>query len=478
MIVVCTGCSAKFKVADEKVGPRGAKLRCSKCQTVFVVQRPELAASADPGGLLGAPPAPPPLGARTTTTAITALQGQTLTTELGPQADARPSFDIDLEPSVPRGRPVADPFAVAPPTDDPFASPAPALGAPPPVEDPFGAAPAGAHDPFGAAPHVDDPFALQRGPAATEALLGGAPAAADDPFASSGAAPVDPFAPALASDPFAAAPAPDPFAAPGAGLAGRDLALEDRTTPPPRPVRPESSAPLEDSFDLAGDAGAFDFAPADPGMAPGFGDLAGEPPPAPAHHEDPFAAAQAEPPAPIATAARLRALAVNAISLVALLAVAAGLLVAWRGGVPAAEALRPSRLLAALFPRDAAVGPFAAGEVTSGFYDRARGGPLLFVRGQVTARGETPATAVRVTVELVRDGQVLARGEALAGAVLSPEVLHDAADGAALARAQAALAPAPVGPGRAVPFLVAIADYPADLAGVALRVTAADRDAR
>jgi len=39
MIVVCTSCSARFRVADEKVGPRGAKLRCSKCQTVFTVQR-------------------------------------------------------------------------------------------------------------------------------------------------------------------------------------------------------------------------------------------------------------------------------------------------------------------------------------------------------------------------------------------------------------------------------------------------------
>ena len=41
MIVVCTGCSAKFKVADEKVGPKGAKLKCSKCQTVFLVRREE-----------------------------------------------------------------------------------------------------------------------------------------------------------------------------------------------------------------------------------------------------------------------------------------------------------------------------------------------------------------------------------------------------------------------------------------------------
>src|SRR5512140_3364439 len=37
MIVICTKCQAKFRVADDKIGPRGAKVRCSKCQTVFLV---------------------------------------------------------------------------------------------------------------------------------------------------------------------------------------------------------------------------------------------------------------------------------------------------------------------------------------------------------------------------------------------------------------------------------------------------------
>jgi predicted Zn finger-like uncharacterized protein len=39
MIVICTRCQARFRVADEKIGPRGAKVRCSKCQTIFVVHR-------------------------------------------------------------------------------------------------------------------------------------------------------------------------------------------------------------------------------------------------------------------------------------------------------------------------------------------------------------------------------------------------------------------------------------------------------
>lgn len=71
---------------------------------------------------------------------------------------------------------------------------------------------------------------------------------------------------------------------------------------------------------------------------------------------------------------------------------------------------------------------------------------------------------------------MIARGEALAGAVPSPEALHGAADAAALAaaaREAAARAPARIAPGDAVPFLVAIADHPADLEGASLRVEVA-----
>src|SRR5512141_2595028 len=77
MIVTCTKCQAKFRVPDEKIGPRGAKVRCSKCQTVFLV-RPEGAAaveaSAAPAAATrsgdvepprrGPPPIPPPLPLR------------------------------------------------------------------------------------------------------------------------------------------------------------------------------------------------------------------------------------------------------------------------------------------------------------------------------------------------------------------------------------------------------------------------------
>ncbi|HEY6004935.1 MAG TPA: zinc-ribbon domain-containing protein, partial [Anaeromyxobacter sp.] len=37
MIVICTNCQAKFRVADDRIGVRGAKVRCSRCRTIFHV---------------------------------------------------------------------------------------------------------------------------------------------------------------------------------------------------------------------------------------------------------------------------------------------------------------------------------------------------------------------------------------------------------------------------------------------------------
>ena len=75
--------------------------------------------------------------------------------------------------------------------------------------------------------------------------------------------------------------------------------------------------------------------------------------------------------------------------------------------------------------------------VTSGL--RARGAPLLFVRGSVSSTASDAALeGVRVLVEVVRDGAVLARGDVPAGAVPGPEALHGAVDAAALSEAFAA----------------------------------------
>ena len=40
MIVTCQQCGTKFKLDDDLIPPQGIKVRCSKCQHVFVVHRP------------------------------------------------------------------------------------------------------------------------------------------------------------------------------------------------------------------------------------------------------------------------------------------------------------------------------------------------------------------------------------------------------------------------------------------------------
>jgi hypothetical protein len=138
---------------------------------------------------------------------------------------------------------------------------------------------------------------------------------------------------------------------------------------------------------------------------------------------------------------------------------------------PWTRALRPSAVLTALGRGPA--GPVAAADVSNGLYERARGAPVLFVRGRVVSRAAAPVGPVRVAVDVVRDGTVIAHGEALAGALPTPEELYDADDAAALdllATSLRARAARTIPPGESVPFLVAIAEYPADLSGAALRV--------
>jgi predicted Zn finger-like uncharacterized protein len=521
MIVVCSACQARFKVSDEKVGPRGAKVRCSKCQTVFVVYRELDAAPAEP------PPAPP---------------------APAPARPARGALDLDLEAGPGKGfRPggfAADPFGRGPsaqPAADPFAPPA---AAPSPPVDPFGGAgypqaaspgapgPFDAGDPFsssaggagGAFGSVDPFVATVSSPglptsAVTDLadLLGSAGAAGGQPSheppaptpppepsgiletgfdfdPSAGAAPE----PGDGSDFQLQAPepphfAPEPEPAP-------DLALAERT-----PARPLAAAPMPGFGDFAGEdpfseqGGGFDL-----GGPAAFGDSEGlsfdtphaagvahapaAPPevtPAPPTPSVPVAA-----PAPAAAApseagsqdavvgthrrsSQMRAVVVNAISLMALLAVAVAFLSYWRGSRPGmGMLLRPAAVLAGS-------APFTATQVRSGLYERSDAPPVLFVSGAAVSRATSAVPGLRVRVEVVRKGAVLARGEARAGAVLGPEELYASRDAAGLAAAadRRAKEAARVKPGQSVPFLVAISDYPADVAGAGLRVTVEPIDA-
>ncbi len=507
MIVICTKCQAKFRVADEKIGPRGAKVRCSRCQTVFLVQHDrDLAATTWAHAAANSPLAPAP-----------------------------PRRAVDLEPP-----------AAPPPPEDPFA----AASARAPAGDPFGGAdpyqhaeasrstlpvtdlsdllgpatPAAVPRPSAVPPPLPPPL-----PSPAARATGGAPAAlevspASDPAptmrapaAFELAAPLD--TPAPAGDPFAPFPPPAADLAPPEppDLTDGGLALEDRLTPPPIKVARGGGAALGFAASPAFEAAPFDLAPdpSDPfapagepydpgafGYAPEPGDDAlalGEAPAGagPAWTDVPSArSAPASPeaprPSPLAPAApvaaapaadertrgrrssRLRAVAMNAVALAALLLVALAILVVWRTeGSMEAVSFRPSALVGALRRGGAAEDPFAAHEIRGGVYERQRGAPLLFVRGEIVSHAPGPVAAVKVSVEVVRAGRVIARGEALAGAVPTPEELYSAGDDAALARVAAAArarAPSRMKPGEAVPFLVAIGEAPPDLEGAAIRL--------
>ncbi|ACL64343.1 MJ0042 family finger-like protein [Anaeromyxobacter dehalogenans 2CP-1] len=584
MIAHCTHCQAKFRIADDKIGPRGAKVRCSHCKTVFAVRRPDAPPVAAPPEPRPAPLPPPgpalpgpadPFAEPAFAAAQDPFAADPFAAPRPPvQAPAPDPFGPDPFAGPARGAPAADPFALeTPPTGfagpdgaDPFAF---TMGDRPGAEaaagpadpfapeaggaDPFAAALAGAADPFAASVSPRRRAAAAEIPAGLAApapgaapggssalpltdlsdLLGDAPAPppplpappalAPEPLPPAGGldlafppepapglpaglalelagpseleAPLDPPAPPPAMD-LDLAGGPD-LGLPGGPLAGPDLALEERSTPAPARL---DEPPLEDDpFARAapwaaggGDAGPNELSFADRGeetlaLATEPSGPQEAPPPLPPEPPRPArAAAVAEAPAEASArdasrpagprGGRLRSMAVNAAALAALLLVALAFRVAWRGDAPLEPgAFRPSSVLGAVGVGERAAGPLSVAELRSGLYDRARGGPVLFVRGKVVSRAPSPVARARVEVELVRDGQVIARGTAPAGAVATPEELHGAGGAAeleAVARAVEARAPARIRPGESLPFLVVLPDAPDDLAGATVRVAA------
>jgi hypothetical protein len=178
----------------------------------------------------------------------------------------------------------------------------------------------------------------------------------------------------------------------------------------------------------------------------------GQPPPAPA-------------PAPPALDGRLRGVLRSSLSLALLIAVAVALFLVWNGGVAA----RLQGMLGRGEPTPL-VEPVG---VHGGWYDTAAGVPLLAVKGQVRAHAPV-GEAVRVRVELLQAGSVVASAEGLAGATATPEQVFGAgtaADSAALRRALDA-ASRPLAAGETAPFLVLFPPPLPDARGLELRVRA------
>jgi hypothetical protein len=270
-----------------------------------------------------------------------------------------------------------------------------------------------------------------------------------------------------------------------------DLALEDRA---PAPAVREAVARWDDpevSHSVAMGPDGFQevdlrgAAPADPDFDPHADEPTREtapppaPPPPPVVADVAATATSAPPPAapghssPLVPGeptgsrriepARARALAMNVLSLAALLVVTLGIVAWWRG-----------EGLAGLLPGGTASRQAVdVSGVASGVYEGAHGHPVLFVRGTLRTVRDPLAGPIPVRVVLERGGSTLGVAIALAGAV--PTVYELAAvtsddDLQRLRDGIASRAARRIEPGIEVPFLAVLPVPTGDVGGVRFRV--------
>lgn len=116
---------------------------------------------------------------------------------------------------------------------------------------------------------------------------------------------------------------------------------------------------------------------------------------------------------------------------------------------------------------------FVASDVSNGLYDTRAGRSVFFVRGEVTNRS---ANAVKVVVkaEIVEDGKVVRGGESWAGDPATPEeiFLIDGTEALEVLNRRVEKRSVPVPPGASATFVVPFTEYPPDLRGFRVRVSA------
>ena len=133
MIVTCPQCQTRFRIPDDKVTPKGVKVRCTRCRHTFRVSRPAepAAASADPFAQFGPPDALSELDKTPARGTPAAALGVQVEPAGPPPAD---DFDVDVEaPDARRAALPADPAwaSAALPTAE--HAPAPPPPPPPPL---------------------------------------------------------------------------------------------------------------------------------------------------------------------------------------------------------------------------------------------------------------------------------------------------------------------------------------------------------
>ncbi len=123
-----------------------------------------------------------------------------------------------------------------------------------------------------------------------------------------------------------------------------------------------------------------------------------------------------------------------------------------------------------------------AHQVVSGTYTTVSGRNVFYVRGNiVNEQGHATRDPVHVHVELTNSDGVIGHAETIAGADATPEQVHALADATAddafakqlVARAQTTH----IADRANAPFFALFFDYPGDLSGQRLRITAAEEPA-
>jgi predicted Zn finger-like uncharacterized protein len=448
VVVQCPSCQTRFRVADEKVGERGVRVRCSSCKDVFSVKKSgaaEPASSATSGSTIDLssldPPVPParrggtgPVGASSTPAKPPRGAARASTPPAPAKGSAGSRLDVD------------DLFGMSDLVGE-AASPAPK----PKSGIDFDSLDLGLED------EPIAPLKPKTGPLATDKPITGK----------------------TKTGPTKAEPAQKPKTGPlgggGAKVKTGPLDAEGRPKPKTGPVRqPDNSSSgleLDESALEKKGGGGLDFT-LDP-----FEGTGGERPAAAARPDSKpvekprtdkhgksdkhaksgkqYKSIFQKPPEPPPSARRelissaLTGLVGAALAVVVMLVAAisdegsAG----WLGTTDRADVI--------------------ATGVVSGLYDTSSGKPVFYVRGRVENRSRKAHGPVRVVAELVAGGETEGKAEAIAGAEPSPEdvyALRGAADADKLQRALlGAEAERRLAPGASLPFFAVIADPPIDL---------------
>ncbi len=454
MIVKCEQCQTRFKIPDDKVTDKGVKVRCTKCSHTFRVTRdmaqpatsvnPTVgAAGADPFSRFGGP-AEPQAPPRNPETAVPFDFGS-----LSPPGTSSPNIPAVQPYSPPAAQAVSSPFdfaAIARPSA--AAAPAPAAFdfsnftapiAPAPVA-PVAAVRAVAPQPPPpqALPAFDFSQVAPPAPAPIAFGMGGQSSApmdqspgfsgggsADGFFAASddggGSLPVDGDAARAMFD----MPAPAP-------------ALLD--LPPPEPEAPSTSGRNVERVSLT---------------------KGGIPPALKAEALPPE-----DPPRRRTVVGIVVNVAIAAVLVLGLVVVGSAYL---NEGKFSTEALSLEGLKNTFAPSVT----FVANDVSNGLYETRAGRSVFFVRGEVINRSEA-AVKVVVKAEIVEDSKVVRFGESWAGEPASPEeifLIESTESLEALNRKvekRALVVPA----GASAAFVVPFTEYPPDLKGFRVRVSA------